>query len=60
MPEEALGVNQQSPPLVFDTIQPRFIALSPGPLPRLAVLRTEKQAFQCAALQSWPGDMATV
>ena len=31
----------------------RTLALYPGPLPSLAVLYTEKQAFQCAALQSW-------
>ena len=33
----------------------KFIALSPdpSPIPSLAVLQTEKQAFQCAALQSW-------
>ena len=30
----------------------RFTALS-DPIPSLAVLHTEKQAFQCAALQSW-------
>ena len=27
--------------------------LSPDPIPSLAMLHTEKQAFQCAALQSW-------
>ena len=31
----------------------KFIALSPDPIPSLAVLLTEKQAFQRAALQSW-------
>ena len=29
------------------------VAISPGLIPSFAVLQTEKQVFQCAALQSW-------
>ena len=46
--EKKKKIIQKSP-----HITARFIALSPDPIPSLAVLHNEKQAFQCAALQSW-------